>query len=173
TAEALGHIHSPGLVHRDIKPSNLLLDKLGVVKVADLGLAQLQNAQPGSEEITTMGAIVGTVDYMSPEQADHPHPIDQRADIYSLGCCLYFLLCGEPVFKATSRMDRLLAHRIDAPPELPPSRGISMPECLSRLFQELLAKDPNTRPQSIGVVVDRLQACREPLRASIRGARHG
>jgi len=172
TAEALGHIHSQGLVHRDIKPSNLLLDKWGVVKVGDLGLAQLQDAEPGSEEITTMGAIVGTVDYMSPEQADHPHPIDHRADIYSLGCCLYFLLYGEPVFKAASRMDRLLAHRTDAPPELPPSRGIRMPDCLSQLFHEMLVKDANLRPRSIGVVIDRLQACREPLRASIRGARH-
>ena len=171
TAEALGHIHSHGLVHRDIKPSNLLLDKWGVVKVADLGLAQLQNAEPGSEEITAMGVIVGTVDYMSPEQADHPRPIDHRADIYSLGCCLYFLLCGEPVFKASSRMDRLLAHRVEAPPELPPSHGIRMPECLSRLFHEMLEKDPDRRPQSIRMVLDRLQACREPLCASIRGAR--
>jgi WD40 repeat protein len=172
TAEALGHIHSHGLVHRDIKPSNLLLDKWGVVKVADLGLAQLQDPEPGSEEFTSMGVIVGTVDYMSPEQADYPHPIDHRADIYSLGCCLYFLLCGEPVFKAASRMDRLLAHRVNPPPELPLSRGIRMPECLSRLFHEMLEKDPNHRPQSIGVVIDRLKACREPLRASIRAARH-
>jgi WD40 repeat protein len=171
TAEALGHIHSHGLVHRDIKPSNLLLDKWGVVKVADLGLAQLQDPEPDTQEITTMGAIVGTVDYMSPEQADFPHPIDHRADIYSLGCCLYFLLCGEPVFKAPSRLDRLLAHRIEAAPELPPSRGIRMPDCLSRLFHEMLEKNPDLRPQSIGAVVDRLEACREPLQASIRGAR--
>jgi WD40 repeat protein len=170
TALALGHIHSQGLVHRDIKPSNLLLDKWGTVKVADLGLAQLQIPDPDSEEITSFGAIVGTVDYMSPEQADHPHVLDYRADIYSLGCCLYFLLCGEPVFKAESRIDRLLAHRTGDPPELPLCRGIRMPECLSRLYHEMLEKEPNLRPQSIGVVIDRLEACREPLCEAIRGA---
>ena len=172
TAEALGHIHSNGLVHRDIKPSNLLLDKWGNIKVADLGLAQLQDPDPTVEDLTTMGTVIGTIDYMSPEQADPPHAIDLRADIYSLGCCLYFLLSGEPVFKAASRMDRLVAHRTGTPPDLPVCRGVQLPECLAKLFKEMLAKSPDERPANIAQVVDRLNACREPLLAAIREARY-
>ncbi|MFN0055938.1 MAG: protein kinase domain-containing protein [Planctomycetales bacterium] len=166
--DALGYIHSQGLVHRDIKPSNLLVDKWGTVKVADLGVAQLLQPEPGSEEITTDGVIVGTVDYMSPEQAGPHRRIDHRADLYSLGCCLYFLLSGDPVFHGETRLERLIAHRVAETPPLPCSRGMQLPESIARLFADLLSKDPAQRPPTVGAFLTRLAQCREHILQALR-----
>src|SRR5205085_6222885 len=88
-AEALRHAHELGLVHRDLKPSNLLVTPDGQVKLLDLGLARLQAEQPGTEELTGAGSLLGTPDYMAPEQWDDSRTVDIRADLYSLGCTLY------------------------------------------------------------------------------------
>jgi serine/threonine protein kinase len=162
-AEALGCIHAHGLVHRDVKPSNLLLNERGVVKVADLGLAQLQQLPSDSDEITTTGDLIGTVDYMAPEQAENSRLADHRADIYSLGCCLYFLLCGHPVFGGASRLERLLAHRSNVVPELQGRCAAHLPPSVDRLFQEMLSKDPRERPQSLAEVRTKLRQCREDM----------
>jgi eukaryotic-like serine/threonine-protein kinase len=97
-ALGLGHAHQHGLIHRDIKPTNLFLTKAGQVKILDLGLARLQgeDVSPSSHDptITRMGQIMGTPDYMATEQWDDTHSVDGRADLYSLGCTLFFLLAG-------------------------------------------------------------------------------
>src|SRR5262245_37342336 len=122
--EALGHIHSHGFVHRDIKPSNLLLDRHGVVKVADLGIAQFACHADDAGELTSLGDVIGTVDYMSPEQSEDSKSVDHRADIYGLGCCLYFLLTGHAVFGKGSKFERLSAHRTQPLPEISTCRGL-------------------------------------------------
>ncbi len=116
-ARGLQEAHDHGIVHRDIKPANLLLDPTGTVKVLDLGLARVNQpdefiAAGGSElDLTVSGSIVGTVDYMSPEQAYDPRMADGRSDIYSLGCTLHYLLTGKAPFGGQTFMERLLGHR--------------------------------------------------------------
>jgi serine/threonine protein kinase len=112
-ARGLAYAHAQGIVHRDIKPGNLLRDVSGVVKVADLGLARLTGASDSGERALTMaGAVIGTMDYMAPEQALDAASTDHRADVYSLGCTLYFLLTGEPVYRAVSIMGRTLLRNL-------------------------------------------------------------
>ncbi|HYT93186.1 MAG TPA: serine/threonine-protein kinase, partial [Gemmataceae bacterium] len=100
TARGLEYVHARNMIHRDIKPANLLRDVSGAVKVTDLGLARLSSGAPngiiGSTGLTQAGGILGTADYMPPEQALDPSGIDHRADIYSLGATLHFLLTGLP-----------------------------------------------------------------------------
>ena len=97
-ASGLAHAHQMGLIHRDIKPANLLIDRKGTVKILDMGLAQFSNDDEASLTIAHDEKVLGTVDYLSPEQALDSHTVDERADIYSLGCTLYFALVGHPPF---------------------------------------------------------------------------
>src|SRR5262249_3835465 len=107
-ARALEYAHRQGIIHRDIKPSNLLRDVSGVVKVADLGLARVNDspgrAGPEQSALTQAGTIMGTVDFMPPEQALGQPNIDHRVDVYSLGCTLHFLLTGHPPYVGTTLM---------------------------------------------------------------------
>jgi serine/threonine protein kinase len=164
-ARGLQEAHDHGIIHRDIKPANLLLDSTGVVKVLDLGLARVNQPQElvgadGSElELTISGSIVGTVDYMSPEQAFDPRLADGRSDIYSLGCTLHFLLTGKPPFGGQTFMERLLAHREQPIPSLRASRR-DVSAGLDATFQSLLAKSPAARPATMADVVKELEKCR-------------
>jgi len=160
-ARGLDFAHSKGVVHRDIKPGNLMLDQFGVVKVLDLGLARLNEAgtsNPVGDDITATGNVMGTIDYMSPEQAMNTKDADHRADIYSLGCTLWFLLTGKAVFSGTSVMQRLLAHR-DAP--VPPLRrernDVSME--LEAVFRKMVAKTVDDRYQSMADVLTAFEQC--------------
>src|SRR5207253_7115193 len=129
-----------GLVHRDIKPSNLLLTPAGQVKVLDLGLALLQSDQPASAELTATGQIMGTLDYMAPEQASDTHGVDIRADLYSLGCTLYYLVAGYAPFSGPRYRTMLQKMQAHASEKVPPLRrqGLDIPPGLLKVLGRLL-----------------------------------
>jgi CheY-like chemotaxis protein/tRNA A-37 threonylcarbamoyl transferase component Bud32 len=160
-ARALEYAHKKGIVHRDIKPANLLRDVTGVVKVADLGLARFnEQIGPPPDEmgaLTQAGSIMGTVDFMPPEQALGLLDIDHRADIYSLGCTLHFLLSGRPPYQAPTLMAVLLKHREAPIPPLTAARG-ALPAGLSEIFQRMVAKKPEDRFASMSEVARALEA---------------
>jgi serine/threonine protein kinase len=159
-AVGLAYAHNQGIIHRDIKPHNMLLDDDGVIKILDMGLVSLQRPQDNDDDsITQHNQIIGTVDYMSPEQAEDVHHVDQRADIYSLGCSIFRLLVGHPPFPGSSAIQKLLSHRDDPIPSLHDSRD-DIPDLLDQIFRRMLAKDPNNRYQSMDEVVGALETCR-------------
>jgi tRNA A-37 threonylcarbamoyl transferase component Bud32 len=140
---ALDYAHRQGIVHRDIKPSNIMIDQQGNAFVADLGIARIA-AEAGGRQITATGAIIGTPDYMSPEQAQGRDDVDARADIYALGAMLYQMLCGEVPFTADTPMNVLMKH-IHEP--LPPLRqkNPSVPAEAEAVVQKAMAKDRQAR----------------------------
>jgi serine/threonine protein kinase len=159
-AHGLAYAHAQGIIHRDIKPANLLRDAAGIVKITDLGIARLSSLVGDSESakgsLTQTGGILGTVDYMAPEQAVDSTKIDSRADIYSLGATLYFLLVGEPPYPAQSVMAALLKHR-DAPiPSLTSTRE-AIPAALEAVFRRMMAKAPAERFSSMIEVIRELE----------------
>lgn len=158
-AEGLAYAHRRGIVHRDIKPANLLRDVTGLVKVADLGLARLSSAAAENSSITQAGGILGTADYMPPEQALDSTTIDHRADIYSLGCTLYFLLTGRPPFQASSLMGLLLAHRDKPIPSVRDFRA-DVPPSVEAVIARMLAKKPTDRQASMDEVCQALTSLR-------------
>ena len=165
-ALALGYAHQQGIVHRDIKPANLLRDVGGCVKVVDLGLARATEWEGAKgSDLTQLGSVAGTVDYMPPEQAENPLGVDSRSDIYSLGCTLFFLLTGGPVFAKSSLIGRILAHRVAPPPKLSGIRN-DVPAALDSIFQRMVAKSPDDRFASMEEVVAALDALNRPQVAS-------
>jgi serine/threonine-protein kinase len=160
-AHGLAYAHAQGIIHRDIKPANLLRDVAGIVKVTDLGIARLSSLASEKDALATSGltqtgSILGTVDYMAPEQAIDSTRIDGRADIYSLGATLYFLLVGEPPYPSQSVMAALLKHR-DAPiPSLTEARK-DIPAALDTVFRRMMAKAPAERFPSMLEVIRALE----------------
>ena len=156
-AKGLQHVFEHGLVHRDIKPSNLMLTTDGDVKLLDLGLARLREDER-DERLTHDSSPMGTIEYMAPEQARNPHEVDIRADLYSLGCTLFKLLCGFSPFSRPSRstIQLLSAHLEATPPALRDSRE-ETPLALEDLVNRLLCKPPADRPQTPAEVVAALQ----------------
>ena len=161
TARGLEYAHRVGVIHRDIKPANLLVDEHGVIRILDMGVAQLkQIANEGDDtaphQITRDGAVIGTTDFMSPEQASTPRDADARSDIYSLGCTLYFLLTDSPLFEDDSAVDRIIAHRQRPAPALRDTRP-DLPRDLDIVFARMVAKDPADRYQSVSRLIDDLE----------------
>src|SRR5262249_38314332 len=143
-ARALQHAFEHGLVHRDLKPSNLMLTTAGQIKLLDLGLVRGREDLLAAAELTDTGQGVGTVDYMAPEQADDPHGADIRADIYSLGCTLYFLLAARAPFEDkefSSVSKKLKAHALAPVPSVQ-ERRTDVPAQLVAVLEQMLAKDP-------------------------------
>jgi CheY-like chemotaxis protein len=159
-ARALDYAHRQGIIHRDIKPANLLRDTSGLVKVADLGLARFNETLGRSPEemgaLTQAGTMMGTVDFMPPEQALGLTTIDHRADIYSLGCTLHYLLIGRPPYQAPTLMAILLKHREAPIPSLCMARP-EVPATLDSIFQRMVAKKPEQRFATMAEVVAALE----------------
>ncbi|MCA9053194.1 MAG: SUMF1/EgtB/PvdO family nonheme iron enzyme, partial [Planctomycetaceae bacterium] len=150
-----------GVIHRDIKPANLLLDKKGTVKILDMGLARFSDdANVGTQaELTGTGTVMGTVDYMSPEQALRTKSADARSDQYSLGITLYYLLTGNPAYLGESLMERLLAHREQPIPSLKADRP-DVPDDLQAVFERMVAKQADDRYPTMTEVIADLESCR-------------
>jgi two-component system chemotaxis response regulator CheY len=145
------------MVHRDIKPANLMRDLGGCIKVADLGLALVASDGDAMEATSVDGAgiIAGTIDYMAPEQGIDASMADGRADIYSLGCTLFYLLTGRVVFESRAPLKRLLAHRSNPPPklhEVAPQADFQ----LDVIFQRAMAKEPDQRFTSMNELITAL-----------------
>src|SRR5262245_41337538 len=153
-ARGLEHAHRQGIVHRDIKPANLLLDTRGTIKILDMGLARFHegaNSPPATDEaaaITETGSVMGTVDFMSPEQAYDSRQADQASDMYSLGATLYFLLIGQPLFGGETLMARILAHRENQAPSLTAARSEISPK-IDAIYQRMVAKKKEARYPSM------------------------
>ena len=158
TARGLEAAHAEGIVHRDIKPANLLLDKKGVVKILDMGLARLSDEADSVKqaELTNTGTIMGTVDYMAPEQALNTKTADARADIYSLGCSLFYLLTGKATYGGDTLMAKLLAHRDQPIPSIQAIRP-EVPEAVEAVFNRMVAKRIEDRYQTMTEVIADLE----------------
>ena len=164
-ATACAHAHALGVIHRDIKPSNMLVDSDGVVRILDMGLARAefrpdQSFASTERQLTSTGIIIGTLDYMSPEQALNARSADHRTDIYSLGCTLYFLLTGGPVYTGETPMETLVAHR-EQPIPLPSDRRSEIDGALDGICTRMLAKAADDRFQTMTDVIQELQSCQQ------------
>ncbi|MBM4012676.1 MAG: serine/threonine protein kinase [Planctomycetes bacterium] len=150
-ARGLGYAHDQGLVHRDVKPGNILVLRDLRVKVLDLGLAGSQVA----DEAARVERVVGTPDYMAPEQAQTPDDVGPAADIYSVGCTLYFIVTGQVPFPGGKRAEKLQRHQNDHPrpaQELAPT----LSERFCRVIEDMMAKSPDDRINSAAEVIERL-----------------
>jgi serine/threonine-protein kinase len=169
-ARAMAYVHAQGMVHRDIKPANFLVDAAGRVKVADLGLVRLETGADSdgetsdTEGITQACTIAGTLEYMAPEQAMDTKSADARADIYSLGCTLWFLLTGKVVYPAETQMKKVMAHQNEPIPSLKKARP-DAPPLLEAVFKKMVAKSTVDRYQTMDEVVADL----EKVAASLGG----
>jgi serine/threonine protein kinase len=143
-ALGLQHAFEDGMVHRDIKPQNLMRTDRGQVKVLDFGLARFASEVGSHAGVTAEGMLLGSADYIAPEQIDDPHAADIRADIYSLGCTLYFLLAGRAPFPDGSVIQKLMAHREKTARPLSDFRA-DVPADLARILERMLAKEPARR----------------------------
>lgn len=147
-AEGLQHAHESGLIHRDIKPANLLVDQNNVVKILDLGLALFSSEDDkASLTIAHNENVLGTADYLSPEQALNSHKVDLRADIYSLGCTLYYLLTGHPPFPEGTLAQRIAKHQSQMPTSIKADRP-DAPDSIINICLKMMQKKPQNRYQS-------------------------
>ena len=158
TCQGLFWAHSKQVIHRDIKPSNLLLDGEGNIKILDMGLARFGKSLNSEDaaDLTTTGQVMGTVEYMSPEQAEDTRLADERSDIYSLGCTLYRLLGNTGPFTRNTVVKTILAHRNDPIPELP-ATGDPRQSRVQRIFEKMLAKAPVDRYASVERLLEDLE----------------
>ncbi len=185
-ARGLEYAHQHGVIHRDIKPANLLVSVVSrplsvgaddrtitadhgqpttdhgqptILKILDMGLARVQSAGGEQDELTGSGQIMGTVDYMAPEQAANTKRADQRAHIYSLGITLWYLLTARPAYPGDSAVEKLMAHQTQPIPSLRSLRSGVSPS-LDAVFAKMVAKTPEARYQTMTEVIAALESCR-------------
>ncbi|MEX2027572.1 MAG: serine/threonine-protein kinase, partial [Pirellulaceae bacterium] len=147
-AEGFTYAHENNLIHRDVKPANLLVDQKGVVKILDLGLALYSDGENASLTMTHNENVLGTADYLSPEQAVNSHKVDSRTDIYSLGCTLYYLLTGHPPFPEGSLAQRIAKHQTQMPEDIRKDRP-DCPRDLVDICVKMMQKKPERRYPSM------------------------
>ena len=154
TANGLKYAHDQGVIHRDIKPGNIIVGTDGSVKIVDMGLAKIEtdSNQEDISMLTGATSIMGTVDFMSPEQGFSSRDVDARADIYSLGATLFYLLTGKFMYAGNSAFAKLLAHRESPIPSLCSARP-GIPIELGNLFTKMVAKNAVDRFQSMAEVI--------------------
>ncbi|MGA2059350.1 MAG: serine/threonine-protein kinase [Thermoguttaceae bacterium] len=154
---ALRHAHDRGVIHRDIKPGNLLLTANGQVKLSDFGIARLF----GNTRLTSAGSVLGTAEYMAPEQAAGK-PVDQRSDLYSLGAVMYVLLARRPVFRGNSLGEVIYKQQFETPEPLR-RHNDDVPEELQRIIMQLLEKDPARRIPNATILSRCLEAMQHAM----------
>jgi serine/threonine protein kinase len=154
-AEALDQLHRSGLVHRDVKPANILVDRQGTVKILDLGLARVFDDSEGITRKHDHQAVLGTADFLSPEQARDSHEVDVRADIYSLGATFYYLLAGHPPFPDGTLSQKLMWHQTKDPESIRSLRP-EVPAGIETVLRRMIAKAPEDRYQMPIEVVEAL-----------------
>ncbi|MFF4575066.1 tetratricopeptide repeat protein [Streptomyces sp. NPDC001410] len=157
-AAALAYTHQQGIVHRDLKPANIVRLTDGTVKICDFGIARLGHDIGFTARLTGTGIAMGTPHYMSPEQIGGTE-VDQRSDLYSLGCVLYEIATGAPPFDLDEAWAILIGHR-DTPPRPPRAHRPELPAPFERIVLDLLAKQPEERPYDAGELGRRLAAGR-------------
>ncbi|MGN6135107.1 MAG: serine/threonine protein kinase [Aureliella sp.] len=158
-ARGLQHAHDVGLIHRDVKPANLLVNSQGKIKLLDLGLALFSDDKHASLTIDYNDKVLGTADYLAPEQALNSHKVDARADIYGLGCTMYFLLTGNAPFPEGSIAQRIAKHQSAMPTEVRQLRT-DCPGELEGICVKMIQKDPRYRYLSCDQVAEVLEAWR-------------
>lgn len=156
-ADGFQYAHENGLVHRDVKPANLLIDNKGTVKILDLGLALLADEERSSLTVAHNENVLGTADYLSPEQAVNSHKVDSRADIYSLGCTLYFALTGHAPFTDGSLAQRIAKHQREMPEDIRKERA-EVPRDLADICWKMIQKRPERRYARMKDVSDALKS---------------
>ena len=155
-AEGLCAAHKAGLIHRDVKPTNLLVDDNDVLKILDFGVARLTEDAPLPLAVAYDENVLGTADYLAPEQALDSHGVDSRADIYSLGCTFFYLLTGHPPFNKGTLPQRIMAHQREPMPDIRESRP-DAPEDLIAICLKMTAKRPEERFQTADEVAEALR----------------
>jgi serine/threonine protein kinase len=161
-ADVIDHVHRRGIIHRDLKPGNVQVTPEDRAKVLDLGLALVRGEE--RTDVNILGGprrIVGTMDYIAPEQTADATWVDARSDIYSLGCTLYFALSGRPPFPGGSSRDKVVKQRTEEPARLDVLRP-GLPPALTDLVARMMAKDPARRPQTAAEVAAELRRAEVP-----------
>jgi len=146
TTLALNHMHASGVIHRDIKPSNIIVSDDGRVKIVDLGLAR-RDSPDSVCDVTVAGSILGTFDYIAPEQARDPRQADIRSDLYSLGCTMYHMLTGQPPYPEGTVIQKVMDHQGKQAPD-PAKINSRVPPALAQIVLTMLSTDPADRQQT-------------------------
>ncbi|MEM7457498.1 MAG: protein kinase, partial [Planctomycetota bacterium] len=154
-AAGLKHAASRNMVHRDIKPQNIMLTAGGVIKILDFGLARLTERGDADEGLTSTGVLMGTADFIAPEQARDARNADLKSDIYSLGCTLYFLLVGQPPFPGGTYVEKVIAHCSEPFPDIRRIRD-DVPDEVCTIISRMTAREPGERYQTARELIEAL-----------------